>query len=257
MVRAGQEASDAPSRTDLFAQKLHALVDVQCGAHAFERQAELHQRDRDGGLHAYDHRLRIEHARHRRDVADHAADERVDDFEARDVDEHSVRPVRDDAVGEIVLQLHGELVVHVDLDGHEQEASHAQNRNLFHDGALYAFGVGSDTVALILRNASVKASARVAFVVTADRSTPRCTMVCAICGRMPLMMQSAPMSRAAATVFNKCCATSVSTVGTPVMSMMASPAPMRTMACSRLSITTWVRALSSVPMSGRARMPSH
>ena len=46
-------------------------------------------------------------------------------------------------------------------------------------------------------------------------------MVCAICGRMPLMMQSAPMRRAAATVFIRCCATSVSTVGTPVMSMMA------------------------------------
>ena len=50
-------------------------------------------------------------------------------------------------------------------------------------------------------------------------------MVCAICGRMPLMMQSAPISRAAATVFSRCCATSVSTVGTPVMSMIAISAP--------------------------------
>ena len=56
---------------------------------------------------------------------------------------------------------------------------------------------------------------------TSPRSTPRWTMVCAICGRMPLMMQSAPISRAAATVLSRCCATSVSTVGTPVMSMMA------------------------------------
>ena len=46
-------------------------------------------------------------------------------------------------------------------------------------------------------------------------------MVCAICGRMPLMMQSAPISCAAATVLSRCCATSVSTVGTPVMSMIA------------------------------------
>ena len=46
-------------------------------------------------------------------------------------------------------------------------------------------------------------------------------MVWAICGRMPLMMQSAPISRAAATVLSRCCATSVSTVGTPVMSMIA------------------------------------
>ena len=82
-------------------------------------------------------------------------------------------------------------------------------------------------------------------------------MVCAICGRMPLMMQSAPIRRAAATVLSRCCATSVSTVGTPVMSMMAIAAPVSTIRCSRLSITTCVRALSSVPISGSARTPSH
>jgi hypothetical protein len=41
-------------------------------------------------------------------------------------------------------------------------------------------------------------------------------MICAICGRMPLMMQSAPMRRAADTVLSRCWAVSVSTVGTPV-----------------------------------------
>ena len=46
---------------------------------------------------------------------------------------------------------------------------------------------------------------------------------------MPLMMQSAPISRAAATVFSRCWATRVSTVGTPVMSMMAMAAPVSTM----------------------------
>ena len=78
----------------------------------------------------------------------------------------------------------------------------------------------------------------------------------AICGRMPLMMQSAPISRAAVTVFSRCCATSVSTVGTPVMSMMATPAPVSTMRWSSDSMTTWVRALSSVPIMGSASMPS-
>ena len=92
---------------------------------------------------------------------------------------------------------------------------------------------------------------------TTFSSTPRCTMVWAICGRMPLMMQSAPISRAAEIVLIRCCATSVSTVGTPVMSMMAISAPEVTMRCSRLSMTICVRALSSVPISGRARMPSH
>ena len=82
-------------------------------------------------------------------------------------------------------------------------------------------------------------------------------MVWAICGRMPLMMQSAPISRAAATVFSRCWAVSVSTVGTPVMSMMAIDAPVSTIRCSRFSITTCVRALSSVPITGSASTPSH
>jgi hypothetical protein len=63
-------------------------------------------------------------------------------------------------------------------------------------------------------------------------------MVCAICGRMPLMMHSAPMRRIALTVLSRCCATSVSTVGTPVMSMMASREPVSDDACSSVSITT-------------------
>ena len=54
-------------------------------------------------------------------------------------------------------------------------------------------------------------------------------MVCAICGRMPLMMQSAPIRRAAATVLSRCWATRVSTVGTPVMSMIAISALWSTM----------------------------
>ncbi len=49
----------------------------------------------------------------------------------------------------------------------------------------------------------------------------------------------------------------MSTVGTPVMSMMAISEPVSTMRCSSDSITTLVRALSSVPISGSATMPSH
>ena len=89
------------------------------------------------------------------------------------------------------------------------------------------------------------------------RSMPRCTMVCAICGRMPLMMQSAPIRRIAVTVLSRCCATSVSTVGTPVMSMMASSEPVSTMRVSSDSITSCVRLESSVPIIGTASTPSH
>ena len=69
------------------------------------------------------------------------------------------------------------------------------------------------------------------------------------------MMQSAPIRRIAVTVFSRCCATSVSTVGTPVMSIMAIEEPVSTILCSRVSITVCVRALSSVPIIGSARTP--
>ena len=85
----------------------------------------------------------------------------------------------------------------------------------------------------------------------------RWTMVCAICGRMPLMMQSAPIRRAAATVFSRCWATSVSTVGTPVMSMMAISRAGRDDLLQQVLHHDLGAALSSVPISGRARMPSH
>jgi len=55
--------------------------------------------------------------------------------------------------------------------------------------------------------------------------------------RIPLMMHSTPIKRAAATVFIRCCATSVSTVGTPVMSMIATSEPVWTICSSRDSIT--------------------
>ena len=70
------------------------------------------------------------------------------------------------------------------------------------------------------------------------------------------MMQSAPIKRSAVTVFNRCCATSVSTVGTPVMSIIAICDSVSTIFCSKDSITTCVRAESKVPIIGSAKMPS-
>ena len=81
-------------------------------------------------------------------------------------------------------------------------------------------------------------------------------MVWAICGRMPEITHSAPISRAATTVLSRCWATWVSTAGTPVMSMTACSEPVSTRICSSFSITTCVLAESSVPTRGTATMPS-
>ncbi|MNP31209.1 hypothetical protein D3C76_1243190 [compost metagenome] len=56
---------------------------------------------------------------------------------------------------------------------------------------------------------------------------------------------------------SRCWATRVSTVGTPVMSMMAISEPVSTMRCNNDSITVWLRWESSVPINGSASTPSH
>ena len=108
------------------------LVDVQRGAHAGQRQAQLDQRDRHRRPHADDHRHRIQHARHGSDIVEHAPDEGIDDLQRRDVDHHAARAVGDDPVGQIVLQRHGQPVVHVHLDGDQQAVADLQDRDLGH-----------------------------------------------------------------------------------------------------------------------------
>src|SRR4030095_10737905 len=142
------------------------------------------------------------------DVGDHAADERVDHVERRDVHQHASRALLGDPRSQIVLQRERELVVHVDLDGDQQERSHLEDRDAFHQALPTALAWTCDafsTLAPVRLSATMNASASEALVVTSPRFTPRCTMVCAICGRMPLMMQSAPIRRVAATVFSRCC----------------------------------------------------
>src|SRR6185437_3680470 len=245
----------------------HAAFHVQRGLHAGEGQTEFNQRDRDRGPHPDHHRVGVEDAGNGGDIVQHTADKAVDDFKRRDIDQHAAGVMRDDLAGQVFFQRGRQPVVHIDLDRDEKRVPELEDRNAVHRyapcppafparpvclSALFTFM----TARPVWRNATAKASARLAFEITFS-STPRCTMVWAICGRMPDIRQSAPISRAAATVLRRCWAVSVSTVGTPVMSMMAISASTSTMVCSRFSITTWVRWLSSVPISGSARMPSH
>ena len=89
-------------------------------------------------------------------------------------------PVAAIRVGQIVLQLHREPVVHVDLDRHEQALAHLENRDAFHvtpragGGLAAAPGAGSAadgatlvTVSASRLSATANASASVALVVTA------------------------------------------------------------------------------------------
>src|SRR5689334_21360408 len=196
----------------------HAAFDVQSGLDPRQGQSKLDQRDRDRRTHADNDRVGIQNAGHRGDIVEHPADEAVHDLQRRDVDENTLGPEFHDFAGQVLFERGRETVVHVDLNGHKQRIPEFQDWNAVHDHWPFSAGVmfWSATAAAflilvtarpVLSSATASASASDAFETTVN-STPRWTMVWAICGRMPLMMQSAPMSRAAATVLRRCCAVS-------------------------------------------------
>ena len=81
-------------------------------------------------------------------------------------------------------------------------------------------------------------------------------MVCAICGRTPLMMQSAPIRRIAVTVFSRCWATGVDRRHTGDID----DGDLRTGIDDALQQRFHhhrVRCESRVPIIGRASTPSH
>jgi hypothetical protein len=58
-------------------------------------------------------------------VAEHPAHEGVDHLQRRDVDQHCPGARGDDSLREVILQRQRQLVVHVDLDRHQQEVPRA------------------------------------------------------------------------------------------------------------------------------------
>ena len=98
------------------------------------------------------------------------SDKRIDDLQRRDVDQDAARASFDDSFREILLQGHGEAVMHVHLDGDQQELTHLQDGNSVHGQTTSAVR-RSPRLSLTTdmpdrRNATANASANVAFVVT-------------------------------------------------------------------------------------------
>src|SRR3954451_18807813 len=74
-------------------QQREALLEIERGLHVLEAHPELDHRERDLRLDADDHRLGPAQARHLRDPAQRARDERVHHVERRDVDDDPARAV--------------------------------------------------------------------------------------------------------------------------------------------------------------------
>jgi hypothetical protein len=115
-----------------FVKQFHPALDIQRGTDPGQGQAKFHQGDGHRWLHADQHGLGIHDARQPGDGADHPADERIHHVQGGDIDQHAAGGGPADALGQVVLQGQGQLVMHVHLDGHQQEVAHLQNRNALH-----------------------------------------------------------------------------------------------------------------------------
>src|SRR5437868_6663607 len=137
-VRTGKD-SPLPTSIDApfpgGADHLDATFYVESRANTGERHPELDESDRDSGSHADNDRFSIENPGHSGDVAKHAPDERVDDFEGRDVDQDGFGLGNGDPLGQVVLECHRHLIVHVDLHCHQQAVAHLEDRYTFHPQA--------------------------------------------------------------------------------------------------------------------------
>src|SRR3569832_532881 len=203
-----------------------ALLDIERGLHPLQRQSELHQGDRDRRLHADHHGACIEDAGHGGEIGDDATDERIHQLQRRDVQQDAFRTGLFDFPEQIVLQRQCQLIIHFNLDGDEQKLAHLQNRNSVH--RRYCSTLLRCIVTPVRLSASTSTTTKKTKEKTPTRTTPRWTMVCAICERIPLMMHSAPIKRIAVTVLSRCCVSFVSSVGSLVFLLLAFSAPVST-----------------------------
>ena len=192
----------------------------------------------------------------RRDRGEHPPDERVDDLHGRDVDDDARGAGRDDALGQVLLQRAAPIWSCRSIWIETSRMSPILRIGTRSIRLRARAAAADDLDAAVPQRVQQRVGEAWPWSAMSPNSMPSATIVCAICGRMPEMMHSAPISRAATTVLSRCWATWVSTAGTPVMSMIACCEPVSTRVCSSFSITTWVRAESRVPTSGTATTPS-
>src|SRR3954470_3742014 len=122
-------ASTVERLLQLVLQERQPLLEVEGRLHVLELHAELDHRERDLGLDADDHGLRATQARHVRDPAQRARDERVHDVERGDVDDDPPRPVARDLVHDVLAQLQDVGVRERRLDRGDQDRALLEDRD--------------------------------------------------------------------------------------------------------------------------------
>src|SRR6476660_3470261 len=117
-------------------KKFHPGVYIQSGTNTRQRETQLDEGNGDGGLHSNHYGLRIKHTRHAGDIGQHATDEGINDLQTRDVDQDASGLGSSNHLREVILQGHGQAIVHVHLNGDQQELAHLKDRNLFQAALL-------------------------------------------------------------------------------------------------------------------------
>src|SRR5574341_8697 len=244
-------------------QEGEALLEVQHGRDALERQAELHHRERDVGLDADDHRLGAAQPRHVRDVAQRADRERVHHVECRDVHNDAAAARAPDLGDQRFAEMGKIGVGEGRLNGSDEKLPLPQNW-YFHCASAGGWGsyrvdsgaISRTCVAGTDRSASSRAASsippcRSPTVAISLRSTPMVTRVWAISGDRPVTITVAPNRRDASTVWTKWLATPESMAATPVTSITTTLARLARIARNSCSVSWRARCGSMTPMMGR------
>src|SRR3990172_4124052 len=106
-----------------------ALLEVERGRHALQRQAELDHGEGDVGLDAHHDRLRAAQPRRVGDAPDGAGGERVQDVERRHVDDDCPGPGASYRLRQVVPQLDERVVAERRLHGGDEDLALPQDRD--------------------------------------------------------------------------------------------------------------------------------
>src|SRR5918994_5488125 len=103
-IRSSAASGSTVAGSLLALEQGEALLQVQRRLDVLELHAQLHHREGDLGLDAHDHRLGAPEARHHRDAAQGARDERVHHVERRDVHDDPARAMARDLAHHVVAE---------------------------------------------------------------------------------------------------------------------------------------------------------
>jgi len=108
------------------------FVRVEGGLYAWKRKTEFDKCQGNRGLDSGDNRVGTHQPRDRGDFSDESAQERVNHFDRRQIDQDAVGAGAFERAGEIRLELQGVPVVKIFLNRGDEDASEAYDRDAGH-----------------------------------------------------------------------------------------------------------------------------